>query len=222
MKTFLIFMCLLLPIIGTSQTYTISGNYTYGMSIFNLDKTSFSDLRNERRITSGNSYGISVGKFYKKGYYQKKFLGVKVEINKFNYNQNFRLVPDQILITSLRFIEKRIEVDGYSITPLICYYPSVGQSFFIELGPSFNQILSNRQYVVSNNVGFDKPLVPYEFKKNFFSIYLRTGTHINLSDWVGFSIGLFSKTNITPIEKDNGFNSYFFGADIGITFRIKK
>jgi hypothetical protein len=71
MKTFLIFMCLLLPIIGTSQTYTISGNYTYGMSIFNLDKTSFSDLRNERRITSGNSYGISVGKFYKKGYYQK-------------------------------------------------------------------------------------------------------------------------------------------------------
>jgi hypothetical protein len=76
--------------------------------------------------------------------------------------------------------------------------------------------------VVSNNVGFDKPLVPYEFKKNFFSIYLRTGTHINLSDWVGFSIGLFSKTNITPIEKDNGFNSYFFGADIGITFRIKK
>jgi len=222
MKTFLIFMFLLLPIIGLSQNYTISGNYTYGISVFDLDKTSFYDLRNERILTPGNSFGISIGKFYKQGYYQKKFWGVKLELNKFQYNQNVRIVPESIPITSLKFIEKQIRLDGYSITPIVCYYPSVGQSVFVEFGPSYNRILSNRQTTVSNTVGFDSSLVPYEFRKNFFSLYLRSGVYFNLSDWLGFNVALFSKTNITPVVKDNSFNSYFFGGDVGLTFRLGK
>ena len=222
MKTFLIFMFLLLPIIGLSQNYTISGNYTYGISVFDLDKTSFYDLRNERVLTPGYSYGVSIGKFYKQGYYQKKFWGVKLELNKFQYNQNVRIVPESIPITSLKFIEKQIRVDGYSITPIVCYYPSVGQSVFVEFGPSYNYLLSDRQTTVSNTVGFDSPLVPYEFRKNFFSLYLRSGVYFNLSDWLGFNVALFSKTNITPVVTDNTFNSYFFGGDVGLTFRLGK
>jgi hypothetical protein len=222
MKTFLIFLSLLLPIIGTSQNYTISGNYTYGLSIFDLDKTSFYDLRNERVLTPGHSYGISIGKFYKQGYYQKKFWGVKLELNKFQYNQNIRIVPEAIPITSLLFIEKQVRIDGYSITPIVCYYPSVGQSVFVEFGPSYNYILSNTQTTLENTVGYDLPLVPYEFKKNFISLYLRTGVYFNLSDWLGFNVALFSKTNITPVVKDNTFNSYFFGGDVGLTYRIGK
>jgi hypothetical protein len=97
-----------MPSLCAGQTYTINGNYTNGISVFNLDNTSFTDLRNERRFTSGYSYGLSVGKFYRKGYYQKKFWGIKLELNKFQYAQNIRLVPPSIPITSLNFIEKRV------------------------------------------------------------------------------------------------------------------
>jgi len=222
MKTLLLFLLLLIPSLSYGQNYTISGNYTYGLSVFDLDNTSFYDLRNERRFTPGYSYGVSLGKFYRQGYYQKKFWGVKLEFNKFNYNQNFRIVPPSVPLTSLKFIEKRIEVDGFSITPLACYYPSVGQSVFVEFGPSYNHISSNREYTVSNTVGYDSPLTPYQFRNNFLSVYLRTGVYFNLSDWFGFNIALFSKTNITPVVKDNSFRSYFFGGDIGTTFRIGK
>jgi hypothetical protein len=222
MKTFILFLLFLIPYVGISQKYTIGTNYTYGLSVFNLDNTSFVDLRNERRFTSGYSYGLSFGKLFEKGYYQKKFWGLKLELNKFNYNQNFRIVPQTISLTSLKFIEKRIEVEGYSITPVLGYYPSVGQSLFIEMAPSFNRIMKDRQRIISNTVGFDSPLVPYEFRKIFISIYLRSGMYFNISDWGGITISIFSKTNISPISKDNSFNSYFFGGDFGLTFRLKK
>ena len=147
---------------------------------------------------------------------------IKIELNKFQNAQNFRIVPESINLTSLKYIEKRIQVDGYSVTPIVCYYPSIGQSLFIEAGPSYNQLTNDTQYVVSNSVGFDSELTPYEFKKIYLGLYLRTGVYFNLSDWVGFNIALFSKTNITPIVKDNTFNSYFFGGDVGLTIRIKK
>ena len=121
MKTFVLFLLFLLPSLLTGQNYTISGNYTYGLSIFDLDNTSFTDLRNERRFTSGYSYGVSIGKFFEKGYYQNKFWGVKLELNKFQNAQNFRIVPESINLTSLKYIEKRIQVDGYSVTPIVCY-----------------------------------------------------------------------------------------------------
>ena len=222
MKSFILFLLFLMPSLCAGQTYTINGNYTNGISVFNLDNTSFTDLRNERRFTSGYSYGLSVGKFYRKGYYQKKFWGVKLEVNKFQYAQNIRLVPPSIPITSLNFIEKRVQIDGISITPTGCYYPSVGQSLFVEFGPSYNHITQQSQSTISNSVGFDSPLVPYEFRKNFLSLYLRTGVYFNLSDGLGFSLALFSKTNITPIVKDNSFNSYFFGCDGGLTIRLGK
>jgi hypothetical protein len=222
MKSFILLLLFLFPSLIQGQNYTISGNYTYGISVFDLDKTSFYDLRKERRFTPGYSYGLSIGKFYKSGYYQKKFWGVKLEFNKFQYAQNIRLVPESIPLTSLKFIEKRIQVDGYSITPTACYYPSVGQSLFVEFGPSFNHISQQTQSTVSNTVGFDSPLVPYEFKKNFLSLYLRSGVYFNLTDWLGFNIALFSKTNITPVVEDNTFRSYFFGVDGGLTFRIGK
>ena len=222
MKTFVLFLLFLLPSLLTGQNYTISGNYTYGLSIFDLDNTSFTDLRNERRFTSGYSYGVSIGKFFEKGYYQNKFWGVKLELNKFQNAQNFRIVPESISLTSLKYIEKRIQVDGYSVTPIVCYYPSIGQSLFIEAGPSYNQLTNDTQYIVSNSVGFDSQLTPYEFKKIYLGLYLRTGVYFNLSDWIGFNIALFSKTNITPIVNNNTFNSYFFGGDVGLTIRIKK
>ena len=222
MKTFVLFLLFLMPSLCAGQTYTINGNYTNGISVFNLDNTSFTDLRNERRFTSGYSYGVSIGKFFEKGYYQNKFWGIKIELNKFQNAQNFRIVPESINLTSLKYIEKRIQVDGYSVTPIVCYYPSIGQSLFIEAGPSYNQLTNDTQYTVSNSVGFDSELTPYEFKKIYLGLYLRTGVYFNLSDWIGFSIALFSKTNITPIVKDNTFNSYFFGGDVGLTIRIKK
>ena len=222
MKTFVLFLLFLMPSLLTGQNYTISGNYTYGLSIFDLDNTSFTDLRNERRFTSGYSYGVSIGKYFDKGYYQKKFWGVKLELNKFQNAQNFRIVPESISLTSLKYIEKRIQVDGYSVTPIVGYYPSVGQSLFIEAGPSFNQITNNTQSTVSNSVGFDTQLTPYEFKKIYLGLYLRSGVYFNLTDWLGINIALFSKTNITPIVNNNTFNSYFFGGDVGLTIRFKK
>ena len=80
MKTFILLLLFLLPSLIQGQSYTISGNYTYGISVFDLDKTSFYDLRNERRFTPGYSYGLSIGKFYRSGYYQKKFWGMKLEL----------------------------------------------------------------------------------------------------------------------------------------------
>ena len=108
------------------------------------------------------------------------------------------------------------------MTPIVCYYPSIGQSLFIEAGPSYNQLTNDTQYIVSNSLGFDSELTPYEFKKIYLGLYLRTGVYFNLSDWVGFNIALFSKTNITPSVNNNTFNSYFFGGDVGLTIRIKK
>ena len=222
MKKFLLVLCVLLSSPLLSQVYTISGNFNRGFTTLNIPNTSFSDLRNERKITYASSYGISVARYYQKGYYQSKFWGVKLDLNKTKINQDIRIVPPGVNLTQLKYIDKRVEINVVSISPVLSRYPSVGQSLYFEVGPSLNIITGNKLTTDLNDFTYDVEIYDYELVKSYIGAYLKCGVYMNIIEGFAITTSIYGKTNLTPIVIDKSFNTYIIGIDVGLTIRIKE
>jgi hypothetical protein len=222
MKKFLLVLCVLLSSPLLSQVITISGNFNRGLTTLNIPNTSFTDLRNERRITYASSYGVSISRYFENGYYQDKFWGVKLELNKTKINQDIRIIPPGVKFNELKYIDKRIQIDGVSVSPLLSYYPSIGQALYFELGPSFNLITSGNIITTRNDFTYDFGLYDYKLVKSYIGVYFRGGLYVNIIEGVGITTSIYGKTNLTPIVIDKSFNTYMIGLDIGLTIRIKE
>ena len=222
MKKFLLVLCVLLSSPLLCQVYTISGNFNRGFTTLNIPNTSFSDLRNERRITYASSYGLSVAGYFENGYYQNKFWGIKLELNKTKINQDIRIVPPGVNVNQLRYIDKRIEINGVSISPILSYYPSIGQSLYFELGPSLNIITGGKVITTRNNFTYDVEIYDYKLVKSYVGVYIRGGLYMNIVEGFAITTSIYGKTNVTPIVIDKSFNTYMIGVDVGLTIRIKE
>lgn len=222
MKKFLLILCVLLSSPLLSQVITVSGNFNRGLTTLNIPNTSFTDLRNERRITYASSYGISISRYFENGYYQDKFWGVKLELNKTKINQDIRIVPPGVKFNELKYIDKRMQIDGVSVSPLLSYYPSIGQALYFELGPSLNIITNNNTITTRNDFTYDFGVYDYKLVKTYLGVYVRCGLYVNIIEGVGITTSIYGKTNLTPIVIDKSFNTYMIGLDIGLTIRIKE
>ena len=222
MKKFLLVLFVLLSSPLLSQVYTISGNFNHGLTTLNIPNTSFADLRNERRLTYANSYGISISRYFENGYYQDKFWGVKLELNKTKINQDIRIIPPGVKFNELKHIDKRIQIDGVSVSPLLSYYPSIGQALYFELGPSLNIITNNKIITTRNDFTYDVGIYDYKLVKTYLGAYVRCGLYVNIIEGVGITTSIYGKTNLTPIVIDKSFNTYMIGLDVGLTIRIKE
>jgi hypothetical protein len=222
MKKFLLVLFVLLSSPLLSQVYTVGGNFNRGITTLNIPNTSFTDLRNERRLTYASSYGIFIARYFEKGYYQSKFWGIKLDLNRTKINQDIRIVPLGVNLTQLRHIDKRVEINAVSISPLLSRYPSIGQSLYFELGPSFNMITSGNIITTRNDFTYDVDLYDYKLVKSYIGVYFRGGLYMNIIEGVGLTTSVYGRTNLTPIVIDKSFNTYMIGLDIGLTIRIKE
>lgn len=222
MKKFLLVLCVLLSSPLLSQVYTISGNFNRGITTLNIPNTSFTDLRNERKITYASSYGFSFARYFENGYYQDKFWGIKLETNKTRINQDIRIIPTGVNFNELKYIDKTIQIDGVSISPLLTYYPSIGQSLYFEIGPSLNMIFGDGIITTRNDFTYDVDIYDYKLVKTYLGAYVRGGLYINIIEGVGLTTSVYGRTNLTPIVIDNSFNTYMIGLDVGLTIRIKE
>ena len=222
MKKFLLVLCVLLSSPLLSQVYTISGNFNRGITLLDVPNTSFTDLRNERKITYASSYGFSFARYFENGYYQDKFWGIKLETNKTRINQDIRIIPTGVNFNELKYIDKRIQIDGVSISPLLSRYPSIGQALYFELGPSLNIITNNKIITTRNDFTYDVGVYDYKLVKTYIGVYVRCGLYVNIIEGVGITTSIYGKTNLTPIVIDKSFNTYMIGLDIGLTIRIKE
>jgi hypothetical protein len=222
MKKFLLVLCVLLSSPLLSQVYTISGNFSRAFTTLNIPNTSFSDLRNERRITYGSSYGISVARYFEKGYYQSKFWGIKLDLSKTKINQDIRIVPSGVNLTQLKYIDKRVEINVLSLSPVFSRYPSIGQSLYFEVGPSLNIITGNKITTNLNDFTYDVEIYDYKLVKSYIGVYVKGGLYMNIIEGFAITTSIYGKTNVTPIVIDKSFNTYIIGLDIGLTIRIKE
>jgi len=222
MKKFLLVLCVLLSSPLLSQVYTISGNFNRGITTLNIPNTSFTNLRNERRITYASSYGFSFARYFEKGYYQSKFWGIKLDLNRTKINQDIRIVPLGVNLTQLRYIDKRVEINVVSISPLLSRYPSIGQSLYFEIGPSLNMIFGDGIITNRNDFTYDVEIYDYKTVKTYLGVFVRGGLYMNIIEGVGLTTSVYGRTNLTPIVIDNSFNTYMIGLDVGLTIRIKE
>jgi hypothetical protein len=145
-----------------------------------------------------------------------------LETNKTRINQDIRIIPNGVNFNELKYIDKTIQIDGVSISPLLTYYPSSGQSLYFEIGPSLNMIFGDGIITNRNDFTYDVEIYDYKTVKTYLGVFVRGGLYMNIIEGVGLTTSVYGRTNLTPIVIDNSFNTYMIGLDVGLTIRIKE